>query len=160
MGPNDPNEDSGWGQAPLARDGSRAETDTRRRERGRFEWRQMWRQLRLFSPWLTPHTGSWACSPSDLIQRPNGWGTRCPSVIGFGLGGQENTKIDAQCHCIMKKRKHQWIQVWKYWMNEVRGDNWQIVFTNDKISWSKVAFPIQFAVYFSFEIWQKMTNRI
>ena len=29
MEPNDPNEDSGWGQAPLARDGSRAETDTR-----------------------------------------------------------------------------------------------------------------------------------
>ena len=39
MGPNDPNEDSGWGQTPLARDGSRAERrDTDRGESGgRFE---------------------------------------------------------------------------------------------------------------------------
>ena len=35
MGPNDPNEDSGWGQtlAPLARDGSRAETRETQTER-------------------------------------------------------------------------------------------------------------------------------
>ena len=60
-----------------------------------------------------------------------------------------------------KKKTSVNIKVWKYWMNvRLRGDNWQIVFTNDKISWSKVAFSIQFAVYFSFEIWQKMTNRI
>lgn len=36
----------------------REETQTEEREErgGRFEWRQMWRQLRLFSPWLTPYT--------------------------------------------------------------------------------------------------------
>ena len=51
-------------------------------------------------------------------------------------------------------------KVWKkkYKMN-IGGDNWQIVFTNDKISWSKVAFSIQLVVIFSFEIWHKMTNR-
>ena len=46
----------------------------------------------------SPHWLLGLLSLSDLIQSPNGWGTRCPSVIGFGLGGQENTKIDAQCH--------------------------------------------------------------
>ena len=69
------------------------------RRGGRFEWRQMWRQLRLFSPWLTPHSGSWACSLSQFPSSSK-WmsDSECPAVIGFGLGGQENTKIDAQCH--------------------------------------------------------------
>ena len=46
----------------------------------------------------------------------------------------------------------------KYWLASVAGpaDNWQILFTNDKISWSKVAFSIEFVVYtFSSEIVQK-----
>ena len=46
----------------------------------------------------------------------------------------------------------------KYWLAGVAGiaDNWQILFTNDKISWSKVAFSIEFVVFtFSSEIGQK-----
>ena len=149
------------GQTPLARDGSRAETDTRREREGTFWMKTNVKTIKAIFPLInSPH---WLLGLLSLRSHPvSKWmRTRCPSVIGFGLGGQEKTKIDAQCHKWKRiKRNYQWIKVWKYWMNRVLGDNWQIVFTNDKISWSKVAFSIQFAVYFSFEIWQKMTNRI
>ena len=172
MGPNDPNEDSGWGQTlePVARDGTRAETrDTqteKRGERGTFWMKTNVKTIKAIFPlinsplWLL---GLLSLSVPIQLQMDERLGVSgCNWIwIRWPRKHQDWCTMSLMESDRKKKKTSVNIKVWKYWMNvRLRGDNWQIVFTNDKISWSKVAFSIQFAVYFSFEIWQKMTNRI
>ena len=84
------------GQTPLARDGSRAETDTRREREGTFWMKTNVKTIKAIFPLInSPH---WLLGLLSLRSHPvSKWmRTRCPSVIGFGLGGQEKAKIDAQ----------------------------------------------------------------
>ena len=152
---------------PVARDGSRAETQTEKREdRGTFWMKTNVKTIKAIFPlinsplWLL---GLLSLSVPIQLQMDERLGVSgCNWIwIRWPRKHQDWCTMSLMEREREKKKTSVNIKVWKYWMNvRLRGDNWQIVFTNDKISWSKVAFSIQFAVYFSFEIWQKMTNRI